>query len=47
MLGSCFCYENLKYYCQVTKIVTEREEKSFLQQKQNLVSLADDITQYW
>ena len=31
----------------VTKIVTEREEKSFVQQKQNLVSLAHDITQYW
>ena len=31
----------------VTKIVTEREEKSFAQQKQNLVSLAHDITQYW
>ena len=30
----------------VTKIVTEREEKSFVQQEQNLVSLAQDITQY-
>ena len=31
----------------VTKIVTERQAKSFVQQKQNLVSLAHDITQYW
>ena len=41
----CFCNENLKQ--PVTKIVTEREEKCFVQQKQNLVSLAHDITQYW
>ena len=31
----------------VTTIVIDREEKIFVQQKQNLVSLAHDITKYW
>ena len=35
-----FCNKNLERYYQ-------REEKSFIQQKQNLVSLAHDVTQYW
>ena len=42
----CFCNENLNTTISllVTKIVTQREEKSFVQQKQSLVSLAHDIT---
>ena len=39
--------QNLLSMMEVTKIVTERKGKSFMQKKQNLVSLGYFITQYW
>ena len=46
----CFCDKNLKHYYQAgsyDKGSYREGRKSFVQKKQNLVSLADDITQYW